>query len=146
MLAKNQEYLAFWKSLFYVHFRDFLREALKNSRKNLKLNLFCGKKKKLGNFCVFWTIFWDFLAFWKNLCWNCHCLKNMPGGRSIVRCPAGFSRKCRENGSGIDSRRGVPVEHILLDINDDDEEDDRMMWMMKMEMRINMIKDEDDKG
>ena len=35
----------------------------------------------------------------------------------------GLSRKCRGKGSGFDSRRGTSVQHILLDIAADEDDE-----------------------
>ena len=46
----------------------------------------------------------------------------MPGGRGFVRCP-GSLENAGGKGSGFDSRRGASVQHILLDIAADEDDE-----------------------
>ena len=44
----------------------------------------------------------------------------LPGGQGVVRCPGPLENG---KGSGFDWGRGAPIEHILLDIDDEADED-----------------------
>ena len=49
--------------------------------------------------------------------------KILPGGTGVVRHP-GFRENIGGKGPAFDSRRGAPVQHILLDIDDDEDKDE----------------------
>ena len=48
--------------------------------------------------------------------------KILPGGTGVVRHP-GFRENIGEKGPAFDSRRSAPVQHILLDIDDEDKDE-----------------------
>ena len=64
------------------------------------------------------SIWVNFLEFFGR---NCPSLKILPGGPDVVRRP-GSPENARGKGAGFDSPRRAPIQHILL--NYDDGEDD----------------------
>ena len=63
-----------------------------------------------------------FFAHWENPCWNCPNLKFLPGGRGAIRRPS-IPKNTRGKGPRSASCRGEPVQHVLLDIDDDEDDE-----------------------
>ena len=144
---KSWNLLAFWKGPFCLDFREILSETYKNPGKSWKfdfiLHPFCRKSRNFLflHFGQFSAMFW---VHWGDLRWNCPSLKNLPGGRGIVRRPGSPENAGGEKVPGsilVTAPPSSPSCLILIMMSMRG-----IMWMMKMRMRMNfrMIKNKDD--
>ena len=110
--GKKSRSFRLFGSVHVVSVLGIFWRPFKMPRKSWKIdfmwNPFCRKFRicfsTLGNFR-------KFLGTLGNLCWNCPSLKILPVGRG-ARSPENAEGK----GSGFDSHRRAPVQHIVLDI------------------------------